>query len=132
MSWNWDIPKQSQLVENGQAGDCWRCCIAAILQVPAENVPHFLEEALRDRMSMDPLTQRWLNARGWCLIESKKFQFPRYYGDPFDGLPVIAAGPTERSMMHEKLVYDPHPSNAGLTAVTEEYLVVPIRGGKAA
>lgn len=24
-------------------GDCWRCCIASILELPAEKVPHFTE-----------------------------------------------------------------------------------------
>ena len=52
-------------------------------------------------------------------------------------LPVIAAGPTSRSkrmgqhhavvMVGGKLVYDPHPSDDGLTWVVDRYLIV--RGG---
>lgn len=132
------IPKQGYLVEQDQAGDCWRCCIAAILRLPASDVPHFLEEAKKSNHCMDCLSQRWLNQKGYCLVETKKIQFPRYYADGFDGLPVISCGPTERSRgmgkyhavvtIAGKIVYDPHPSNAGLTAITDEYLVVPLWG----
>jgi hypothetical protein len=135
----WDLPKQTFLVEEGKVGDCWRCCIAAVVQTPAAEVPHFmLEEKEKNGCSCDPDTQQWLNGRGWCLINARQFIFPRWHGGLFRGLPVIAIGPTERSrgrgkfhavvMLEGKLVYDPHPSNAGLTAVTEEYVVVPLRG----
>lgn len=137
---SWDIPKQTFLVENGQVGDCWRCCIAAILQVPATEVPHFLlEDKNNHGCGMDAATQKWLNDRGWALAYCRpQISFPtKYEGDKtFKGLPVIACGPTERSrgmgkhhavvMVRGEMVYDPHPSNAGLTAVTDVYLVVPL------
>lgn len=134
---NWEIPKQTFLVEDGKVGDCWRCCIAAILQMPAEAVPHFLLSSKENGFcSCDSDTQQWLNERGWCLVEARKFSFPRRSTGAFDGLPVISCGPTERSRgmgrhhavvtIASKVVYDPHPSNAGLTAITDEYLVVPI------
>lgn len=130
------IPKQTRLVEDDKPGDCFRCCIAAVLRQPAEKVPHFLEIAKRENHDMHCLAQHWLNAQGYCLMQSVRMDFPRYWGKGFDGLPVISTGPTERSRglgkhhaivtLNNVMVFDPHPSNAGLTAVTQEYVVVPL------
>lgn len=133
----WDWPKQTLLSEDGQTGDCWRCCIAAVLQVPAEMVPHFL----RDGRSLCADTQRWLNQRGFILVQirggdgTSGFGLPGWGKDASPVLPIIACGPTVRSkkrgahhavvMIGEQLVFDPHPWNCGLLWTTEEYLVVP-------
>jgi len=131
----WDLPKQEFLVENGQIGDCWACCIAAVLGIPRNEVPHFLQEDPSGQR-MDPDTQRWLNNRGFVLIhvEGADFNYPRWAGETVPMLPVIAAGPTPRSkrvgqhhavvMLGGKLVYDPHPSDDGLTWVVDQYLIV--------
>jgi hypothetical protein len=133
----WDWPKQTLLAEDGAVGDCWRCCVAAILQVPAENVPHFL----RDGRSLCADTQRWLNARGYALVQVRGgeypsgFSFPGWGSDGTPAIPIIACGPTVRSKkrgahhavvtVKGQLVYDPHPWNCGLLWTTEEYLIVP-------
>ena len=128
------IPKQTLLKENGEIGDCWRCCIAAILDLPAEEVPHFLADEIKDpSRSMDADTQEWLNRRGWQMVESNKFRFHRWASSLHLLPAIIVAGPTCRSMkmgdhhavvMREgKLLYDPHPSQMGLTAVVDEYLI---------
>ena len=129
----WDWPKQVHLTENGEIGDCWRCCVAAVLQVPAETVPHFV----RDGRSADADTQRWLNQRGFVLIEVGKVGFSLHgWGrDDVIRLPVIECGPTVRSKkrgahhavvaISGELVYDPHPSGAGLLCATEQWLIIP-------
>ena len=130
----WNIPKQTHFNDGVDVGDCWRCCIAAVIGLPADQVPHFLKESRAKGSSMDPETQLWLNARGLILVHSKEFHFPRWYGNNIPLPPVIACGPTERSrgmakhhavvMIADKMVYDPHPSDAGLTAVTDCYMVI--------
>ncbi len=134
---NW--PKQRFLVENGEVGDCWRCCISALAGVPLEDTPHFVLNAEKDGgCSVDADTQRWLNARGFIMLQSRQFNLPRWHGEKLE-LPVIACGPTIRSKkmgQHHAvimldpgysatLIYDPHPSNAGLLVVTEQYVVLP-------
>lgn len=131
------IPKQTKLVENGEIGDCWRCCIAAVLGVDASEVPHFLEQEINDRYnrSMDPDTQEWLNERGLflaCIHGSRAIGFPRWNRTKIE-VPLISCGPTERSRgmgrhhavvtIGDTVVYDPHPSEAGLTAITEQWLI---------
>lgn len=131
------IPKQTLLKENGQIGDCWRCCVAAIVGLPAEQVPHFLENEIKDpSRSMDADTQEWLNQRGLMMVEASVFRFHRWASSRFRLPAVIAAGPSPRSkkmgehhaviMREDKLLYDPHPSGTGLTYVSERYLIFPI------
>ena len=38
---------QTLLASRGEPGDCWRACIASILELPIEDVPHFTLEAAR-------------------------------------------------------------------------------------
>lgn len=135
----WDWPKQKLLVENGEVGDCWRCCIAAILQIPAEEVPHFVEIAIKEQCDgTDPLTQSWLNARGYWFVSMRfgPLYCPRRFGDSaYQPFPYIASGPSVRSktehdlhavvMADDQLLYDPHPSDAGLLAVVKRSLIVP-------
>lgn len=135
------IPSQTFLVADGKIGDCWRCCIAAILRTPAAEVPHFLQQSIEAPRgpSMDPLTQEWLNAKGYYLLHTEGgVHMPRMWSDQPDALqppPVIACGPTPRSkamgehhavvMIGSKMVYDPHPDKTGLTAITDRYLIMP-------
>ncbi len=135
------VPKQRFLVEDGKIGDCWRCCIAAVLEIPAEEVPHFLLGTDgKVNHNVDADTQRWLNDRGYvmgyanCLGGGRDaIHFPRWSSDALCLPPLISCGPTERSKglgkhhavvtLKGKIVYDPHPSEAGLTAITEQYLI---------
>lgn len=135
---NWNLPKQTFLKDRenplSAPGDCWRCCIAAVLQIPAQSVPHFV--ANNGGLHYESETQSWLAERGFTLVRCKsRVQFPRMSGQPFSPLPIITCGPSPRSRsMGEghavvyfdgELVYDPHPDDNGLTAVNEEYIVVP-------
>lgn len=141
---NWkDIPKQTCLVENGVIGDCWRCCIAAVLGLPAEDVPHFgCAEDGEWNHCCDPDTQKWINHRGYVIAYASAvggsrsaFVVPHYSADSdiFHSMPLIACGPTQRSiglgkhhavvMVGSDIVYDPHPSESGLTAIIEQWLI---------
>ena len=139
MNSRWDIPKQKFLVEDGVAGDCWSCCVAAILNIPREEVPHFLQEERDSGKTMDPNTQTFLNKRGWVMIWVKgHIEFPRWGGDKgvdFIPQPIIECGPTIRSKkkgdhhavvaINGELVYDPHPSEAGILVVSDRYILYP-------
>lgn len=144
MSRNWkDIPKQTFLVENGEIGDCFRCCVAAVIGRGAEEVPHFCrKEDGSHNHNDDADAQRWLNAQGYLLIcvsasgGREVVKYPCWHEDveKFPPPVVISVGPTCRSKGRGKyhavvtrgndLLYDPHPSEAGLTAIIEQYLVL--------
>lgn len=143
----WDLPKQT-IFGFGDGpdrifGDCFRCCIAAVLQLPASEVPHFVQIA-NGLSSYDGYAQTWLGKRGFWMLT---FELNSIFGDgpPFHmvseagyhprTIPIICSGPTVRSkkptdqhavvMEGGRTVYDPHPSEAGLLAVTHRYLIVP-------
>ena len=125
------IPKQTLLVENGEFGDCWRCCIAAIIGREATNLPHWM----RDAEHAEADTQRWLKERGWIMIEAAKMWVPQWHGDSHYW-PFIVYGPTVRSKtsrdthavvkLGQEIVYDPHPSEAGLLAELGMYAIFSI------
>lgn len=139
----WDLPKQTRFKDwtapdNKLAGDCWRCCIAAVIGLPADAVPHFLQDDIDSRerddwKDCDDRTQAWLNERGFVLVRVNGRNLHFDYLKT-DRVPVIKCGPTPRSQrMHQhhavvylgnEMVYDPHPSNAGLTAVCDQYLII--------
>lgn len=52
---------------NGEWGDCWRTCIACILDLRPEEVPHFFDG---DVIQWEGIkrTQEWLIARGMYLL----------------------------------------------------------------
>lgn len=133
---NWDqIPKQTLLVENGEIGDCWRCCIAAVLGIPADKVPHFQANDAASGTVCTADTQKWLNERGMFMIHTsgQALLFSCWSNSGFEPPPIIACGPSPRSksmvehhavvMIGSKQVYDPHPSEDGLTAICEQYLI---------
>ncbi len=111
-------------------GDCWRCAIAAIIGRDAQLVPHFLQEF--GPSEYDAETAKWLRKKGYEIIYVDNAM--SLHGTM--RLPMIAVGPTERSKglgkWHSvvykdgKMVYDPHPSEAGLTLIAGYYIIVPI------
>lgn len=64
------IPVEQRLlyVAGEQAGDCWKCCIASILELDYDDVPHFAQDAEHgDSESWWNATQEWLRPRGLVL-----------------------------------------------------------------
>ena len=138
----WDWPKQTEFRSETTRGDCFRCCVAAVLQIPAEKVPHF---AAGNHCDAD--AQKWLNERGYVMINVSggghrpPIHFPRWArtvdekADDRAVFPLICCGPTVRTkkpgqhhavvFVGDEMVYDPHPDNAGLIWIAEAYAVIP-------
>lgn len=53
-----------QIIAHGN-GDCFRCCVASILELDVEDVPNFRDH---DREDMNFL-ERWFHDRGLALLE---------------------------------------------------------------
>lgn len=109
---------------DGVPGDCWKACIASLLQVPVyDDVPHFVE--LDDgKGSWWQLTNQFVwGMTGRTLMHWRN---PKYL--PEDQEVFIGTGPSPRGNFHHAvlvdrhgdLIHDPHPSRAGILAV-EEY-----------
>ena len=118
-----DMISEYNPIDN-KSGDCWRACIASLLELSVNDVPHFVGEYGNRYMEK---TRKWLNERGFGLVET------RYHGGYNSFL--IASGPSPRSKdvthsviwQNGKMVHDPHPSRAGLWGLPYDYsILVPL------
>jgi hypothetical protein len=131
-------PVFQQLVDH-EKGDCWRCCIASILELPAEAVPNFVgeQEIKFGKMACD-LAKRWLNERGLTLLECRSKPFDALNWFYLPGVYCIASVPSQRFektshavvaqwqtdpedeyVTRFKIVHDPSPTNAPYPADIE-------------
>ena len=125
--------------EGDRLGDCYRACVASLLDLPTGEVPHFTEEAER----ADPdvghhgawgAANRWLKPRGFVLVyvrvELGVLLAPM-------GVVCIAHGQSPRGDFGHsvlwcpalaEIVHDPHPSRDGIVGLPERGLefLVPI------
>ena len=105
----------------GSVGDCFRACIASVLEVPIAAVPHV---AL--------LGSRWHRAmEGFLAGLSREIEWAP--GVPPDGVWAIATvkSPRGQDVKHSviwrdgKIVHDPHPSRAGGEGPDGYFYLVP-------
>lgn len=122
-------------------GDCWRACVASLLDYRIQDVPHFFEQD--DRMGWLRVDQ-WLRGRGlkpanlspWHVPPSMRYVIltggsPR---DPSETHAVIGdlgettiAERAKMSIADVPIIHDPHPSRSGLSgAAAMLYAIVPI------
>ena len=109
--------------ENGKHGDCMRACVASVLELPIEEVPHFTDG---DREDWIKGYLRFLHDHEWLLYgrggiggphpEIGKDECPYYF----------AIGPSPRKGSHNhmvvchkgEVVHDPHPDKTFLDDIT--------------
>ncbi len=106
--------KPTQQTILGDNGDCFRACVASILELPIADVPHFC-------VAPPDWWERfgqWLMERGYCAVEVR---LPAEFAVPAD-IWCIMSGCSPRGRMHSvvgrfkygakcaELAYDPHPS----------------------
>ena len=104
-------------------GDCFRACVASILELPINEVPHFCatEEWI-------PPLQAWFRERGWMPLlvagDIGCWLLDAYH---------VAAGPGSRDgcahcvvCRGDELAHDPLPGGMGLSSVAKRVLFVAI------
>lgn len=111
--------------ENGIYGDCHRTCIASILALPIEDIPHYHENQHKQ------LTE-WLNDRGLTFIQIV-FQGINSLEDVLltmkltnPGIHYILGGMARNNVNHSvvccdnKIVCDPAIDNSGITGPMDD------------
>lgn len=114
------------------AGDCYRACVASILELSREAVPHFME----DFPSADEFARResrWLGEVGWRVITfavaapnaaatPKVEAVLEMMGEHNPALTYILGGQSSRADVNHcvvcqggQVVHDPHPSRLGIS-----------------
>ena len=113
-------------------GDCWRTCIACLLDIPPVEVPHFGEEAMDTGEFFMTITNRWLEPRGLRLnvdayapqcLAIATGQSPR---NALKGHSVIIDGTLTDEDGKPKIIHDPHPSRSGLGSRETIFWLVPL------
>lgn len=109
-------------------GDCFRCCIASILELPAREVPHIYDGDRSGELGMR-LLQDWLEPRELYFLEvewdveslknwHKQLQFHH-----------TISGTSPRGHRHAvvgfggEMVFDPHPDRTGIAPDNGKYTI---------
>lgn len=116
-------------------GDCFRCCIASVLDLPAASVPHFCAEDWdkKEGFTWHIKLQAWLAPRGLTYIElgpiPDECHGPKWFehiaAAGFDAFHTMT-GVSPRGWRHTVVarngvvVHDPHPDRTGLAAPGDE------------
>jgi hypothetical protein len=104
--------------DNGQFGNCMQACIASYLHIELEEVPHFHHDGCAADVFWDRV-EDWLDEHNRLLTYAKQ-------GNMFS----IASGPSVRGTTHcvimcdDQLIWDPHPSRAGLVSETHRFYLL--------
>lgn len=125
--------------ESGTHGDCFRACVATLLQIDPVHLPHPIAASGEWSGAFFPAIRK----RGF-IIRNMEFlggEIPdceivdeRYHGVSVPRI-VMAAGPSPRDVMHsvlfdrtsQRVIHDPHPSRAGLVSIESFDYLAPIK-----
>jgi len=122
----------TQRVEGWPHGECVRATYASIFGVPIETVPPFDPASLNGQDQRD-CERRWLATLGLDLkeISTAPENLPQAVLDSVPHVTHLISGMSPRGFGHRcvgwggKVLFDPHPSRAGLTKVYSVGLLVP-------
>lgn len=96
---------------SGRPGNCLQAAVASLLDLPIDDVPHFVETD-----DWEGSLIAFLLWRGWILTYRPADSGPPAFG--------MATGVSPRGVPHvvvcrEGTEWDPHPSRAGLTTISQ-------------
>lgn len=114
--------------EEGQYGDCQRAVIASLLDLPISEVPHFSGIAKGEPRIFWETLQAFCKSHGYVYLTIKARSGAAFYGLDEDIYHEIS-GPSPRGngVFHAvigkggEIVFDPHPSRAGLAGDPAEW-----------
>jgi hypothetical protein len=128
-----DLSKQTQAyleVTGPLVGDCWRTAIACLLELPRDDVPHFIQLHL----GKDNLDWWWDTVRfveqvkpGLTLVTVPPI-FPIYNNPEAEHSSVVITGKSPRGSWNHcvlgdaktaAILWDPHPTGAGIVNMIE-------------
>lgn len=129
------IPVDMIHLKHGQpdaiCGDCFRACIASMLEMPSRAVPHFMSIAEKNGTNWVDLLQKFLASRALFYIQVDDVP-PWLLTNNVPPLVVTAGGKSprgdwEHAVVGElsrdgfKMTHDPHPSRDGILGEPMDY-----------
>lgn len=114
--------------EINQYGDCQRAVIASLLELPIDDVPHFLQDANGDADDYWLGIQAFLGKYGYAYLTADRQAIQHFYGHEGDIFHEIS-GPSPRGngLFHAvvgcngRIVFDPHHSRDGLAEPQDQW-----------
>lgn len=108
-------------------GDCMRACVASILELPVDDVPHFLQEAGGHVVEFYDLIEDFLDSRGIQVLWQHDLSYHWRPGDP--SVYHLMSGPSPRHAGVGHCIvgrnghpyFDPHPDNAMLSGTSDQW-----------
>lgn len=125
------VPVMQEYVEDPQrqhAGDCFRACLASILEQSLDVVPHFFEGArqgTRMTPAMEIQLQDWFSEKGLALLfipilTREPEQAMAIFGGRYPTLYYVLVGQTRKGVHHAivcrgtEIAHDPSKTRMGL------------------
>ena len=114
---------------NGVYGDCQRAVIASLLDLPLTEVPHFLGLAKNNTELYWYMIQEFLREKGYAWLTIPANSGAAFFGAVAESVYHEISGPSPRGqgITHAvvgcdgTIMFDPHPSNAGLSGEPSEW-----------
>lgn len=118
-------------IDPSTTGDCFRACLASILEADHEEIPDFCKW----QGDWHSLMNDWFAKRGLCILTVQIVD-----GMPWNPLPgnpwAIFVGKTPSGVLHAvvgrcegpdfAIVHDPHPNQGGIDLVESVTFIVPL------
>ena len=111
-------------------GNCWQTVLASVLELPLNEVPHFVQDEVDHDMAVEwhwwDRSWQWLRERGLMFTVAEVDNTPGEY------LLVSGKSPRGEGIYHVviykdgEMVHDPHPDRSGLLTVDDAYVIRPI------
>jgi hypothetical protein len=115
--------------ESGRFGDCMRACVASLLEMECETVPHFLHDG--DESQYNARLQAFLASHGLCAMTFTAWSIHTYKADVGITAPIyhIISGPSPRFPGQSHAVvgvdgqfcHDPHPDRSYIQGEPEKW-----------
>jgi len=120
-------------------GNCVAACVATLLGLPLDRVPHFIEFGIaygdaEDSESVSTGNNWWSMMLGFLAGHDLWVVELDLVTDAEVDEPVLVAGMSPRGVVHQvlyrsgRLWHDPHPSRAGILDIREVLAVRPLPG----
>jgi hypothetical protein len=115
--------------DDAPSGNCLQACIASILEMDIDEVPHFVERKSADWFDV---MNQWLIDNAECYL----LPLNQWMRDFTPHGYALASGDSPRGIPHSVVVcdgvvvHDPHPSKGGILKVREYWLFVSLMNSK--
>lgn len=115
---------------DGQIGDCWRTCIACLLDMAPGEVPHFVDGCWQDSAKSMANARAWLAGQGLAIIEyalsADLSDVLRSVGAINPGMYYLLGGNSATGVGHsvvccdDGIVWDPSLDDAGIVGPMDD------------